>query len=149
MKRTGNLPNMKLTGGPRVRTSPFYDRSKAAGMTVATVYNRMVLPIATDDPTADYEALTQRVSLWDVGCQRQVQVQGPDDLELCQYLSARDLSQLRIGVAKYAPLCDYDGRLINDPVVLRVNEDTVWFSIADSDVLLWIRAISGERGDDV
>ena len=140
---------MKLTEGPRVRTSPFYGRSKAAGMTVASVYNRMVLPIATDDPTADYEALTQRVSLWDVGCQRQVQVQGPDALELCQYLSARDLSQLRIGAAKYAPLCDYDGRLINDPVVLRVNEDTVWFSIADSDVLLWIRAISGERGDDV
>jgi glycine cleavage system aminomethyltransferase T len=118
-------------------------------MEAATVYNRMVLPLATDDPTADYEALTQRVSLWDVGCQRQVQVQGPDALKLCQYLSARDLSQLRIGTAKYAPLCDHDGRLINDPVVLRVDEDTVWFSIADSDVLLWIRAISGERGDDV
>ena len=140
---------MELTEGPRVRFSPFYRRSKSAGMEVATVYHRMVLPVATNDPSADYEALTQRVSLWDVGCQRQVQVRGPDALKLCQYLSARDLSQLRIGIAKYAPLCDHDGRLINDPVVLRIEEDTVWFSIADSDVLLWIRAISGERGDDV
>ncbi len=140
---------MQLAQGPRVRFSPFYRKSEAAGIQTATVYNRMVLPVATDDPTADYEALTQRVALWDVGCERQVQIQGPDALKLCQYLSARDLSQLKIGVAKYVPLCDHQGRLINDPVALRVDEDTIWLSIADSDVLLWIRAISGERGDNV
>ena len=140
---------MQLAQGPRVRFSPFYRKSEAAGIQTATVYNRMVLPVATEDPEADYQALTQRVALWDVGCQRQVQVQGPDALKLCQYLSARDLSQLKIGVAKYAPLCDHQGRLINDPVVLRVDEDTIWFSIADSDILLWVRAISGEREDNV
>ena len=140
---------MQLAQGPRVRFSPFYRKSEAAGIRTATVYNHMVLPVATQDPEADYEALTQRVALWDVGCQRQVQVQGPDALKLCQYISARDLSQLKIGVAKYAPLCDHQGRLINDPVALRVDDDTIWFSIADSDILLWVRAISGEREDNV
>ena len=48
----------------------------------ASVYNRTVLPVATDDPKADYEALTERVAIWDVGCQRQVQVHGPDALKL-------------------------------------------------------------------
>ncbi len=91
-------------------------------MQTATIFNRMVLPVATEDPKADYEALTQRVALWDVGCERQVQVQGPDALKLCQYLSARDLSQLKIGVAKYVPLCDHKGRLINDPIALRVDD---------------------------
>ena len=83
----------------------------------------MVLPVATDNPTEDYEALTQRVALWDVGAQRQVQIYGPGALKLATYVSARDLSNLKIGVAKYAPLCDYEGRLINDPVVLRVDEE--------------------------
>ena len=140
---------MELSKGPRVRFSPFYERSVESGIRVASVYNRTVLPVATDDPKADYEALTERVAIWDVGCQRQVQVHGPDALKLCRYMSARDLSQLKIGVAKYAPLCDHEGRLINDPVVLRVDEETIWFSIADSDILLWARAIAGEGDYDV
>ena len=140
---------MELSQGPRVRFSPFYRSSQKAGIQVASIYNKMVLPVATDNPTEDYEALTQRVALWDVGAQRQGQIYGPDALKLATYVSARDLSNLKIGVAKYAPLCDYEGRLINDPVVLRVDEETIWFSIADSDVLLWIRAIAGERGDQV
>ena len=71
-----------------------------------------MLPVATDDPKADYEALTERVAIWDVGCQRQeYEVHGPDALKLCRYMSARDLSQLKIGVAKYAPLCDHEGHL--------------------------------------
>ena len=49
----------------------------------------------------------------------------------------------------YAPLCDHDGHLINDPVILRVDEDRYWLSIADSDVLLWAKAVAAERGADV
>ena len=108
---------MQLSRGPEYGSHRSTERSVKSRNQTATVYNRMVLPVATDDPTADYEALTQRVALWDVGCERQVQIQGPDALKLCQYLSARDLSQLKIGVAKYVPLCDHQGRLINDPVV--------------------------------
>ena len=140
---------MELSFGTRIRTSPFYERSVEAGITRASVYNHMVIPSSTADPIADYEALTQRVSLWDVGCERQVQVQGPDAAALCQYLSARDLSKQKVGRAKYAPLCDHTGRLINDPVILKLAEDRFWFSIADSDVLLWARAVAGERGYDV
>ena len=91
---------MELSKGPRVRFSPFYERAVEAGIRVATVYNRTVLPVSTDNPKADYEALTEHVSIWDVGCQRQVQIHGPDALKLCRYMSARDLSQLKIGVAK-------------------------------------------------
>ena len=109
----------------------------------------MVMPVATSDPEADYEALTERVAIWDVGCQRQVQVQGPDAIEFCCYLSARNLSDLEIGTAKYAPLCDYQGYLINDPIALRVAPDTVWLSIADSDIGLWVRAIAGESRANV
>lgn len=140
---------MELGFGPRVRLSPFLSRAISSGIEVASVYNHMVMPVATSDPEADYEALTERVAIWDVGCQRQVQVQGPDAIEFCCYLSARNLSDLEIGTAKYAPLCDYQGYLINDPIALRVAPDTVWLSIADSDIGLWVRAIAGESGANV
>ncbi len=47
---------------------------------------------------------------------------------------------------KYVPLCNHRGVLVNDPVLLKLADDCFWFSIADSDVWLWARAIAAERG---
>jgi len=138
-----------LIVGPRTRVTPFTDRAVAAGMTKAMVYNHTVLPIGTDDPSAEYRALTQAAAIWDVGCERQVQITGADAHRLVTYLCARDLRDLPVGVARYAPMCDHDGRLVNDPMALRIDETTFWLSIADSDVLLWARAVAGEGGYDV
>ena len=140
---------MELTVGPRTRVTPFTDRAAAAGMTKAMVYNHTVLPISTDDPAAEYRALTEAAAIWDVGCERQVQIAGPDAHRLMTYLCARDLRDLRVGMARYAPMCDHQGRLVNDPMALRIDDTTFWLSIADSDVLLWARAVAGEGGYDV
>ena len=140
---------MELIVGPRTRVTPFTDRATAAGMTKAMVYNHTVLPIGTDDAAAEYRALTETAAIWDVGCERQVQITGSDAHRLITYLCARDLRDLQVGVARYAPMCDHQGRLVNDPMALRIDETTFWLSIADSDVLLWARAVAGEGGYDV
>ena len=140
---------MELIVGPRTRVTPFTDRAVAAGMTKAMVYNHTVLPVGTDDPAADYRALTETAAIWDVGCERQVQITGPDAHRLITYLCARDLRNLPVGAARYAPMCDHHGRLVNDPMALRIDETTFWLSIADSDVLLWTRAVAGEGSYDV
>jgi aminomethyltransferase len=36
--------------------------------------------------------------------------------------------------------------LINDPILLKLEEDRYWFSIADSNIWFWARAIAAERG---
>lgn len=140
---------MELVIGPRTKASPFMERAVAAGITKAMVYNHTVLPISTADPQAEYRSLTQTAAVWDVGCQRQVQITGPDAHRLVTYLCARDLRSLSVGMARYTPICDHQGRLINDPIALRIDESTFWLSIADSDIGLWARAVAGERGFDV
>ncbi len=135
-----------IAQSPRIRRSPFYDATVAAGVTDFTVYNKMLLPLSYGDLDREYRCLTETVSLWDVACQRQVQVKGPDAARLVQYLSSRDLSRMAVGQGKYVALCDYDGSILNDPVLLRVAEDCFWFSIADTDMILWVRAIANERG---
>jgi aminomethyltransferase len=87
--------------------------------------------------------------MWDVACERQVELAGPDAERLIRYLTTRDISGTTIGQGRYVPLCDYDGNLINDPVLLKLSDDCFWLSIADSDILLWAQAISAERGLDV
>jgi dimethylsulfoniopropionate demethylase len=78
-----------------------------------------------------------------------VEIVGPDALALTELITPRDVSGCAIGQCKYAPLCDENGGIINDPVILRLAEDRFWLSIADSDVALWVKGLAWGRGFDV
>ena len=140
---------VNLTWSPRVRKTPFHDRVVAAGITDASVYNHMMMPTSYGDLRAEYDRLVNGVAMWDVAVERQVEISGPDAHECAQYLTARDLTHLQVGQGKYVAMCDHTGRMLNDPILMRLSGDRYWFSIADSDMLLWCRAIAGERGFDV
>ncbi len=133
----------------RIRSTPFSSRIEAFGVQAYTVYNHMLLPTRLRGVEEDYWHLRQSVQVWDVACERQVELVGPDAARLAQLLTVRDLRSFSVGRCGYAPIVDDDGRLINDPVVLRVDDDRFWFSIADSDVVLWAGGIARSLGLDV
>ena len=135
--------------GPRERKSPFFDSTVADGVTHFTIYNHMYMPVSYGDHDAEYRRLLEKVAMWDVAVERQVQISGVDAERLVRYLTPRDLKDCPVGRGMYVPLCDHDGRLINDPVMLRLAEDKFWLSIANSDVLLWVRAVAAEGNFDV
>ena len=141
--------SIALSLGPRVRKSPYFDSARAAGLAAASVYNHMYMPTGYGDPAAEYDRLVNGVAMWDVAVERQVALKGPDAMALARYLTPRNLDGLAIGQGKYAPLCNFEGAVINDPVLLQVSEDEFWFSIADSDIKLWAAGIAGARGMDV
>jgi len=87
--------------------------------------------------------------MWDVACERQVELVGRDAGKLAQILTVRSLRGCVPGQGKYAPLCNHSGTLINDPVLLKLDADRYWFSIADSNIWFWARAIAAERGLEV
>ena len=140
---------IQLSIGARVRKSPFFDSARADGMVAASVYNHMFMPTSYGDPVAEYDRLVNGVAMWDVGVERQVCLKGPDAVALARYLTPRNLVDLKIGQGKYVPLCNYEGVIINDPVLLQISEDEVWLSIADSDIALWAAGIAGAKGMDV
>ena len=39
-------------------------------------------------------------------------------------------------------MTDEDGGIINDPLILKFNENKFWLSIADSDAILWCKGIA-------
>jgi aminomethyltransferase len=133
----------------RLRPSPFYDSAVAEGMVSASIYNRMIMPTGFGDPEAEYWRLINGVSQWDVGVERQVQLKGPDAGRLVQILSPRDMSKCKVGQGKYVPLCNHKGTIINDPIILKLDEELYWLSIADSDIWFWARSIAYERRLDV
>lgn len=138
-----------ISASPRVRPSPYYPATIADGVTSFTTYNHMMMPTSYGDPMAEYWRLINGVAMWDVAVERQVQLKGPDAAKLAQALVPRKLATQQIGQGWYVPICDHRGVLLNDPVLLKLADDCYWFSIADGDVLFWVRAIAGERGMDV
>ena len=91
----------------------------------------------------EYKFLTEHVSMWDVAVERQIQVKGPDAAAFVDYIITRDVHTLLPPMqARYVILCNQFGGVINDPVLLRVAEDEFWFSISDSDLLLWAQGVN-------
>ena len=147
LRQSGNS-DARMLISTRVRKSPWWHMSKAAGCRAYTVYNHLYHPRAYIKPEdgglmAEYDILTNHVSMWDVAVERQIQVKGPDAAAFVDYLITRDVHE-RVPTmqARYVILCNQYGGIINDPVLLRVADDEFWFSISDSDVLLWAQGVN-------
>lgn len=127
----------------RIRRTPYTDRVEAAGVRGFSVVNHMLLPKAFQ-PTVeeDYWHLREHVQLWDVSCQRQVEIEGPDAEKLVQWMTPRDINNAVVGDCLYVPLIDEQAGLINDPILLKLSNNKFWLSIADSDVLLYAKGLA-------
>ena len=134
---------------PRVRKSPYFDSTMKYGAQAFSVYNHMYMPISFNGTVEDYKNLLNGVQLWDVSVERQVQIKGPDAEALSQFLTPRNIKKCSKGQAMYAPFLDFKGGFINDPVMLKIDDDCYWFSLADGDALLWVQGIAAGYKFDV
>jgi glycine cleavage system aminomethyltransferase T len=135
--------------GARLRRSPFFEATQRHGPKGFTVYNHTLFPTHYDDFEAEYRHLLEHVTLWDVAVERNVEVSGPDGFRFAQLLTCRDLSPCAVGQGKYVLITAPDGGILNDPVMLRLDENTFWFALADSDVLLYAFGVAAHAGLDV
>jgi aminomethyltransferase len=135
--------------GARLRRSPFFEATQRYGPKGFTVYNHTLFPTNFDDFEAEYRHLLDHVTLWDVAVERNVEVSGPDGSRFAQLLTCRDLSTCAVGQGKYVLITAPDGGILNDPVMLRIAEDTFWFALADSDVLFYALGLAERAGMDV
>ena len=154
--------NLRQTGGAdvdllistRIRKSPFWHLSVEEGCWQGTVYNNMYHPRGYIDPEeggleAEYEMLVNDVVLFDVAVERQIRVVGPDAEAFVNFVITRDATEIETMRGKYAICCNQDGGILNDFVLLRLDDDEFWFSIADSDLLQWLQGVAVGTGFEV
>jgi aminomethyltransferase len=135
--------------GARLKRSPYFAATQRAGCLGYTVYNHMLLPIRYAEFEAEYERLLADVTLWDVSVERNVEIAGRDGAKFAELLTPRDLSRCRVGEGRYVLLTDDAGGIVNDPVLLRIEENRFWLACADSDVLLWAKGVARGSGLEV
>ncbi len=139
----------------RVRKSPFFHKSfNEEGAWRATVYNRIYHPRGMVEPEdggmmKEYDALVNRVTLWDVAVERQIRVKGSDAENFVNYVITRDATEIEPMHGKYVILCNENGGILNDPVLLRPAEDEFWFSISDSTLMQWLQGVNVGHDYDV
>ncbi len=135
---------------PMNRLSPYWQGTTDAKCTEYSVYNNMFFPmIYSHAPYEDYAALLEGVTLWDVGLERQTQLKGKDALRFLDYLSCRDMSNMAVGDCRYTLVCDEEGIVLCDPVVLMPEQETIWISHGNTDITLWARGIAMNSNWDV
>ena len=136
------MKNYSIAKSRRLRSTPYTSRIESQGVTAYTVYNHMLLPAAFGSLEDSYHHLKEDVQIWDVAGERQVEISGKDSAKLVQLMTCRDLSKSKDGRCYYCPILDDEAGIINDPVVLRINENRWWISIADSDVILFAKGLA-------
>ncbi len=146
LRQSGRTPT-ELLISTRVRKSPFWHLSHEAGCWRATIYNRIYHPRGYVKPEdggmmAEYDALVNRVTMWNVAVERQIRVKGPDAEAFINFVITRDATKIEPGNGKYAILCNEKGGILNDPVLLRLAEDEFWFSLSDTDLMLWLQGVN-------
>ena len=134
---------------PWYRRSPYYEATKRAGCKSWGLYNHMLLPTLYDDPVTEYWALLNDVTMWDVAVERCVEITGPDAFVFTNLLTCRDLTTCAVDQCKYVLLTSRRGGIVNDPVLLRLEEDRFWLALADSDALLYAKGVAAFAGMDV
>ena len=133
----------KLAVSRRLRSTPYTPRVEALGVSDYSIVNHTVLPKGFGRSVEDdYWHLKTQVQLWDVSCQRQVELKGDDAARLMQLMTPRNMQAAEVGQCLYVPIIDDKAGMLNDPVVLKLSQDHYWLSIADSDVLLWAKGLA-------
>jgi glycine cleavage system aminomethyltransferase T len=153
LRQSGPTP-VEMLVDTRVRKSPYWELSHQQGCWRASIYNRMYHPRGYVRPEdggmmVEYDALVNHVTLWNVAVERQIQVKGPDAEAFVNYVITRDATKIPPMRARYVILCNQAGGILNDPVLLRLAEDEFWFSLSDSDLMLWLQGVNVGKGYDV
>ena len=139
----------EISFGTRIRKSPFFESTMKWGCKGFTVYNKMYMPTYYKTFVDDYWSLVSDVTLWDVAGERQVEIKGKDAERFVEFITPRDISKCKVGQCMYILITEKNGGIVNDPVLLKLDENHFWLSTADSDVLLWCLGIASANKFDV
>lgn len=84
------------------------------------------LPVFYQGAIDEHHATRSSVGLFDIDHMGQIEVVGPQAVAAVDHLVSSDMTELALGHAKYGLLCAADGGVIDDVIVYRTGEDTMF-----------------------
>jgi aminomethyltransferase len=106
------------------------------------------MPVQYGGLIDEHMAVRTRAGLFDVSHMGEVEVRGAGALDLCQSLTANDVSRIEQGQAQYNLLLNENGGVVDDIVIYRLAEDHFFICVNASNTekdFEWIRRRAGDR----
>lgn len=96
-------------------------------------WNEFLLPNDYGDPKQEYEAIRNRVALFDVTPMRKFEIIGSEAGRFLDHLVTRPVSSASPMQGIYVVLCNKDGSLKDDAILYKFAEDHYWLMSSDID----------------
>ena len=124
------------------KKTPFYEMHIALKGKIVP-FARYYLPIQYETGIiAEHQAVRTACGLFDVSHMGEIMLKGKDALANLQYLLVNDMDGMAIGRARYSPMCNDKGGVVDDLLVCKTKEDEYLLVVnaanKDKDVA-WIR----------
>ncbi|MED5309512.1 MAG: aminomethyltransferase family protein [Pseudomonadota bacterium] len=137
-----DLNNTVMISGRRFEESPFIERFNSEKM-VRGIYAGRFFPVSIgEDRIETYWKLRQKALLFDVP-EKPIEISGPDSVKFLNEIFVRDVTRMNVGRGYYAIACNYDGGIIMDGVLFKLDDNKFWYVQADGPFETWLSAHSG------
>ncbi|MGQ0560833.1 MAG: glycine cleavage system aminomethyltransferase GcvT [Gemmatimonadota bacterium] len=108
--------------GEALKRTPLHGEHAAAGARLVPFAGYEMPVQYKTGIIAEHEAVRRRAGLFDVSHMGEIEVRGPQALDLVQHVTTNDASKLVVGQAQYSVMCREDGGCIDDCIVYRFED---------------------------
>lgn len=107
---------------PKLKKTPLHRVHRRLGAKMVE-FAGWEMPVQYRGVIEEHLAVRNRAGLFDISHMGEVEICGTGALDLCQWLTANDVSRMKQGQAQYNLLLNQDGGIVDDIVVYRLGED--------------------------
>jgi len=122
------------------KRTPFYEKHVAAGAKL-TNFGGYEMPISYKGIKVEHRAVREHVGLFDVSHMGEFLIEGPEALNLVQWVITNDASKLDTGKALYTVMCYPNGGIVDDLLVYKLSEQRYMLVVNAANIdkdLSWI-----------
>ena len=101
--------------------SPLHAEHEKLGASF-TAFGPWNMPLKYDNELEEHRAVRNSAGLFDLSHMGEIWVNGEDAAKFLSYSFISDLTNLKVGKAKYSMICAEDGGIIDDLITYRLDE---------------------------
>ncbi|MBI1884513.1 MAG: glycine cleavage system aminomethyltransferase GcvT [Chlamydiae bacterium] len=132
-----------------LRKTPLYDKHVALHARMAE-FAGFLMPIYYRGILEEHQAVRRKVGVFDISHMGRLWVRGPQAFEFLQKMITHDLKKLKNGKILYTPLCNEEGKILDDILVYQNKMDEFYLVVNASNVekdLKWLKTQA--KGENV
>src|SRR6185295_19444243 len=110
------------------------------------------MPVSYRGAADEHRAVRERCGVFDVSHMGEIELRGPEAGAVCQELTVNDVRRLKIGDGQYSVLCNPQGGVLDDLIVMRLGPERYLLVVNAANTaadLAWILAQNRGRAEVV